>query len=51
MRQLYELATAKDKRWKPLPGGDHNSSFLEEGYFETIADFVADVTSEAAEKL
>ncbi|KAJ2902244.1 hypothetical protein MKZ38_000784 [Zalerion maritima] len=51
MRQLYELCTSEQKRWKPFPGGDHNSSVLEEGYFEAIADFVADVTSEAFEKL
>ncbi|GAO13926.1 hypothetical protein UVI_02034830 [Ustilaginoidea virens] len=48
MRQLYELCNAPGKRWKPLPGGDHNSSVLEEGYFEAIADFVAEVTSEPA---
>ncbi|TWU77204.1 hypothetical protein ED733_008641 [Metarhizium rileyi] len=47
MRQLYELCNAPDKRWKPLPGGDHNSSVLEEGYFEAIADFVADATNES----
>lgn len=46
MRQLYEISTAPIKRWKPLPGGDHNSSVLEEGYFEAVADFVAEVTSE-----
>lgn len=46
MRQLYELSNAPSKRWKPLPGGDHNSSVLEEGYFETISEFVAEVTSE-----
>lgn len=47
MRQLYDLCNAPDKRWKPLPGGDHNSSVLEDGYFEAIADFVADVTSQS----
>ncbi|KAG6040363.1 hypothetical protein E4U41_000747 [Claviceps citrina] len=46
MRQLYELCNAPSKRWKPLPGGDHNSSVLEEGYFEAIADFVTEVTSQ-----
>lgn len=48
MRQLYDLSTAPSKIWKPLPGGDHNSSVLEQGYFEAISDFVADVTSEPA---
>jgi fermentation-respiration switch protein FrsA (DUF1100 family) len=47
MRQLYELATTPHKRWKPLPAGDHNSSVIEEGYFEAIADFLADVTSDS----
>ncbi|CAM1506611.1 Fc.00g062520.m01.CDS01 [Cosmosporella sp. VM-42] len=46
MRQLFEISTAPGKRWKPLPGGDHNSSVLEEGYFEAMADFIAEVTSE-----
>ncbi|KAH7328837.1 Alpha/Beta hydrolase protein [Stachybotrys elegans] len=44
MKQLYELCAAPSKRWKPLPAGDHNSSVLEEGYFEAIDDFVAEVT-------
>ncbi|QLI73756.1 Protein bem46 [Metarhizium brunneum] len=48
MRQLYDLCNAPEKRWKPLPGGDHNSSVLEDGYFEAIADFVADVTSQSS---
>lgn len=46
MRQLYELSAAPNKIWKPLPNGDHNSSVLEDGYFEAISDFVASVTSE-----
>jgi hypothetical protein len=46
MRQLYELAKAPTKIWKPLPGGDHNSSVLEEGYFEAIADFISAITGE-----
>ena len=40
MRELYQLSKAPRKIWKPLPGGDHNSSVLEEGYFETITEFV-----------
>lgn len=46
MRQLYELSAAPNKIWKPLPGGDHNSSVVEEGYFEAISDFIASVTEE-----
>ncbi|PHH61536.1 hypothetical protein CDD81_273 [Ophiocordyceps australis] len=48
MRQLYHLCNAPSKTWKPLPSGDHNSSVLEEGYFEAIADFVAQVTGPTA---
>lgn len=32
-----------------MPGGDHNSSVLEQGYFEAIAEFVAEVTGEPVE--
>lgn len=46
MRQLYKLSSSPNKTWKPLPGGDHNSSVLEAGYFEAMADFVSSVTSE-----
>lgn len=46
MRQLYELSTSSNKTWKSFPGGDHNSSVLEDGYFEAISDFIADATSE-----
>ncbi|KAF0332584.1 bem46 family protein [Colletotrichum asianum] len=50
MRQLYELSQAPSKIWKPLPAGDHNSSVLEEGYFEAIADFLANVTGGASKE-
>ncbi|KAH8158142.1 hypothetical protein CIB48_g10105 [Xylaria polymorpha] len=43
MRRLYEVTTTPTKIWKPLPGGDHNSSVLEEGYFETMADFISNI--------
>ncbi|KAI0200160.1 Alpha/Beta hydrolase protein [Astrocystis sublimbata] len=43
MRKLYEVATSPTKVLKLLPGGDHNSSCIEEGYFEAIADFVSNV--------
>lgn len=46
MRQLYDICTSPVKIWRALPGGDHNSSVLEEGYFEAIADFVGDISSE-----
>jgi abhydrolase domain-containing protein 13 len=46
MRQLYDLSTAPFKKWKPFPGGDHNASVLEEGYFEAISDFISETTGE-----
>ncbi|RDA92622.1 hypothetical protein CP533_1470 [Ophiocordyceps camponoti-saundersi (nom. inval.)] len=49
MRQLHEICNAPSKRWKPLPGGDHNSSVLEQGYFEAIAEFIAEVVSDSVE--
>ena len=45
MKKLYDVCAAPSKTWKPLPGGDHNSSVLEPGYFEAMAEFVNDVTS------
>ncbi|PHH72479.1 hypothetical protein CDD80_4503 [Ophiocordyceps camponoti-rufipedis] len=44
MRQLYEICNAPGKKWRPLPGGDHNSSVIEQGYFEAIAEFIGEVT-------
>jgi hypothetical protein len=35
MRRLFEICQSPTKIWKPLPAGDHNSSVLEEGYFES----------------
>jgi abhydrolase domain-containing protein 13 len=45
MRQLFELAKTPTKIWKPLPGGDHNSTVVEAGYFEAIADFITNIDS------
>jgi hypothetical protein len=46
MRQLYELSKAPSKTWKALPGGDHNSSVLEEGYFESMTEFISGLSHE-----
>ncbi|KAK3986670.1 protein bem46 [Cladorrhinum sp. PSN332] len=46
MKRLYDLSKAPLKIWKPLPGGDHNSSVLEEGYFEAIGDFMTKCTAD-----
>ena len=46
MKRLYDLSKASIKIWKPLPGGDHNSSIIEEGYFEAIADFMNKIVAE-----
>lgn len=50
MKQLYDLSTAPVKVWHPFPNGDHNSSVLEEGYFEAIRDFIARVSLEELKK-
>ncbi|KAK3382318.1 Alpha/Beta hydrolase protein [Lasiosphaeria ovina] len=46
MKRLFDLSTAPVKIWKPFPGGDHNTSVIEEGYFEAINDFMTRVTSD-----
>ncbi|KAM3536605.1 hypothetical protein MY4038_000060 [Beauveria bassiana] len=46
MKRLFEISAAPSKIWKPLPGGDHNSSVLEEGYFEAIQEFVNETMAE-----
>ncbi|KAI9740832.1 MAG: hypothetical protein M1818_004437 [Claussenomyces sp. TS43310] len=40
MRKLYEICKSPTKMWQPLPEGDHNSSVLEAGYFDAIANFI-----------
>ncbi|KAM0253970.1 hypothetical protein ACHAQJ_007039 [Trichoderma viride] len=47
MTLLYNVSTSFSKTWKTFPGGDHNSSVLEEGYFEAISDFIADSLNDA----
>ncbi|KAL2168114.1 hypothetical protein VTG60DRAFT_378 [Thermothelomyces hinnuleus] len=46
MKRLHDLSRAPIKVWKPLPGGDHNSSVVEEGYFEAIAEFLERIMDE-----
>ncbi|KAH0528702.1 hypothetical protein TsFJ059_003527 [Trichoderma semiorbis] len=48
MTQLYNVSTSPSKTWKTFPGGDHNSSVLEEGYFEAISEFIADALGSSA---
>ncbi|CAG8980127.1 hypothetical protein HYALB_00013612 [Hymenoscyphus albidus] len=45
MRRLFEICQSPTKVFKALPGGDHNSSVVEEGYFEAIDDFVANLST------
>jgi abhydrolase domain-containing protein 13 len=40
MKQLYEICKSPTKIWKALPGGDHNSSVIESGYFDEILAFI-----------
>jgi len=51
MKRLFEISQTPTKIWKPLPAGDHNSSVLEAGYFEGIADFVGNLDLGRKEKL
>jgi hypothetical protein len=51
MKRLYDLSKAPVKIWKPLPGGDHNSSVIEEGYFEAIADFMNKIVADKAKEM
>jgi hypothetical protein len=46
MKRLHDLSKAPVKIWKVFPGGDHNSSVVEEGYFEAIVDFIDAVAVE-----
>ncbi|KKF95081.1 Protein bem46 [Ceratocystis fimbriata CBS 114723] len=46
MRKLHELARTRKRVWKSFPGGDHNSSVLEEGYFESISTFVNEISDD-----
>ncbi|KAL7805149.1 Alpha/Beta hydrolase protein [Trichoderma aethiopicum] len=50
MTQLYNVSTSFSKTWKAFPGGDHNSSVLEEGYFEAISEFIAETINDAPSK-
>ncbi|CAD6500926.1 BgTH12-06630 [Blumeria graminis f. sp. triticale] len=50
MRQLYEISQAISKVWKPLPNGDHNTSVLEEGYFESIENFIQNLEPRTREQ-
>jgi hypothetical protein len=51
MRRLYEICQSPTKIWKPLPGGDHNSSVVEDGYFESIEDFVGNLDTNTNVKI
>ena len=41
MKKLYEICRAETKVWKEFPEGSHNDTIAEEGYFETIDEFMA----------
>ena len=45
MRRLYELCGSPTKTWKSLPEGDHNSSVMEDGYFQAIQIFMESLGS------
>ena len=41
MRQLHSACSSGKKEWRLFERGDHNSTCLEPGYFQAIADFIA----------
>lgn len=40
MKTLYSLCTARVKIWKDFPEGSHNDTVVEEGYFNSIDEFI-----------
>jgi len=40
MRKLFELCQSQPKIWKEFESGSHNDTIAEEGYFESIDEFV-----------
>jgi len=40
MVALHEACTSANKEWRLFPRGDHNSTCLEPGYFQAIAEFI-----------
>lgn len=40
MKTLHSLCTVPIKIWKDFPGGFHNDTVTEEGYFNAIDDFI-----------
>ncbi|KAI6250238.1 hypothetical protein HI914_01177 [Erysiphe necator] len=48
MRRLFEICRST-KIWKPFPDGDHNSSVLQAGYFESIEDFIKNLDIKKSE--
>lgn len=43
MKTLHEVCVCPVKIWKEFPNGTHNDTVGEEGYFETIHDFLNQV--------
>ncbi|KAJ5902245.1 hypothetical protein N7495_002773 [Penicillium taxi] len=42
MTQLFSVSNTKRKIWRTLPGGGHNDSVAEDGYFDHIHSFVSE---------
>ncbi|KAL7266230.1 bem46 protein, variant [Rhizina undulata] len=44
MKTLYNVCNSYIKVWKELPDGTHNDTFVKEGYFEYIYEFILGIT-------
>lgn len=46
MKALFELAKKSEKReWKEFPNGTHNDTVMQEGYMQTVYDFIEKVAA------
>lgn len=49
MRTLHAACTSGKKKWRLFERGDHNSTCLEPGYFQAIAEFIQEQSGLAEE--
>jgi hypothetical protein len=40
MKSLYKLCQCDDKVWREFGEGTHNDTVAQEGYFESMSDFI-----------
>jgi abhydrolase domain-containing protein 13 len=46
MKELYSICRSHPKIWKEYPGGAHNDTIIEEGYFRDIVEFIQEHVTE-----